>query len=100
MVQTDLWFTHVGHGMKTRLGRRCFARKSAAMWFAPVPDTVCTIAICSLISAAIFVPKMRDWARLVKVGEPAMPRYSWFGFCARRALAWIGASQYEPFQAG
>jgi hypothetical protein len=62
--------------MKTSCGRRCFARKSAAMWFAPVPDTVWILAICSLIVSEIVSPNMRDWASLMNSGEPAMPRYS------------------------
>ena len=77
VAQILLWLIHVGEGMNTCVGRRCRARKCAAMWFAPVPETVWMEAI--LLSSAVVIsePKVRDWASLTSAGEPAMSRYSW-----------------------
>lgn len=85
--------------MKTRLGRRWRARNVAARWFAPVPETVWMETALSWRLDAM-EPKMRSFARLVKVGEPAMPRYSWV-VSLRRCFAcfyryWLFYSA-EPF---
>ena len=48
----------------------------AARWFAPVPETVWIEAAFSWKFDAM-EPKIRSLASLIKVGEPAMLRYSW-----------------------
>lgn len=74
--QIDLWLIHLGEVMKTRLGRRWRARNVAATWFAHVPEIVWIDAVLPWRLGAMG-PKTRSFARLVKVGEPAIPRYSW-----------------------
>ena len=71
--------------MNTRFGCRCRARNAAARWFAPVPETVWIEAIL-VLSLEVRGPKMRSFARLRNLGDPAMPRYSWVA-----SLSWAFA---------
>ena len=62
----------------------------AARWFAPVPETVWIDTALSWRLDATG-PKMRSLARLVKVGEPAMPRYSWVVLLRLCLFSWLMA---------